>query len=140
MSPDAGWWERLEGPYSSEAFVCTNWVGDEIQKTKDRTQDPIGGIGYNIFPLSKEGYSGGFNANWGRQATPTKLARITEPTRRICFASAYDWHLVGGETVRAYDRFGPDQAAAAFWDGHVAMVDRETYDNAISSPEIYSRD
>ena len=117
----------METIFADAAFVCTAWLADpaEIQRTKDTTPDPIGGIGYNIDT------GAGRNASWGSPADPIPLMSVTEPSNRIIFASSYDWYLGWGETRRAYNRFGTNKALAVYWDGHAASVDRETYDAGV---------
>jgi prepilin-type N-terminal cleavage/methylation domain-containing protein len=127
-------WTYMMTRYEDALFVCGGFDKDEEAQAKRTTPDAIGGIGYNVKPLSSERDKGPTNASWGSVSSPIRLARITHQSDRCMYASSYDWHLVSTGT-RAYNRFGKDKAAMVFWDGSCRTVSKEEYDRAINSPE-----
>jgi len=122
-------WDYLLTRYRSAPFVCPGLNSEELAKTKASTIDAIGGIGYNV-RMWVNGQSRN-NASWGGVSEPIRFATITHISSRCMLASGYDWHLVGRNGDRAYDRFGKNSAAMVFWDGSGRVVDREEYDRAI---------
>lgn len=131
-------WDYMLTTYKGASFVCGGLTGTELAKTKKATVDAIGGIGYNALPfLLSSGGSGNANASWntntGEFRAPPPLTSITHPTSRCMFASSYDWHLF--TSARAYNRFGKNKAAMAFWDGSSQMVSRVEFDRAIEQPD-----
>jgi prepilin-type N-terminal cleavage/methylation domain-containing protein len=97
------------------------------------TTDAIWGFGYNIRPLLPERPD--HLADWSDAEPPRiLLSSVTHPSRRLLFASAFDWFVNGAEENRAYHRYGKDRALAAFFDGHVAIVSQVEYDRAWRDP------
>lgn len=134
-------WSVIDGKYRDEIWVCAAFGRDEETKG-DWSGDPIGGIGYHVYPTvhrDRKNEKGDYvqaNANWGAVSTPVKLNAITFPAKRGVFASSYDWHLESDR--RAYDRFGLGQAVMVFYDGHAAVVTPEEYDKALDHPGVDS--
>jgi hypothetical protein len=127
-------WTYLMTMHKGAPFICGAFDDKEMAIAKTVTRDAIGGIGYNVNPLSSASGSGPNNASWGNPSAPIQLSRITETSTRCMYASSYDWHLVGTQ-ARAYNRFGKDKAAMVFWDGSCRMVSRLEFDRAIATPE-----
>lgn len=134
-------WDAITSKYRKQPWVCPNLnytqsgeTRSELQIVKSSTVDPIGGIGYNINPLMPANWM--TNAKgWGGTVETVYLHSLEFPTKRIAFASAYDWHLWGGSTAKwAFNRFGPSRAAAVYFDGHAAMVNKVSFQNGILDP------
>lgn len=105
----------------------------EWARTRASTVDAIWGFGYNINPFLPE--NGVPLANWYPEPSINfRLPAVTNPSRRILFASAFDWFINGAEENRAYHRYGKDKALAGYFDGHAAMVTREEYDKGWQNP------
>ena len=105
----------------------------EMDRIRAATVDATWGFGYNVQPLLPENPL--YLADW--QAQPLKgvsLGGVEYPSRRILFASAFDWHLNGGRENRAYHRYGKDQAIGIFFDGHAATLSESDYDKAFLDP------
>jgi hypothetical protein len=127
-------WTYLMTSYKQAPFVCRGFNKDEMKKAQAKTPDAIGGIGYNIKPLSSATAGGPTNASWGSVSAPIALSRITHQDQRCMYASSYDWHLVGAGT-HAYNRFGRNKAVMVFWDGSSRVVSKTEFLRAINSPE-----
>jgi prepilin-type N-terminal cleavage/methylation domain-containing protein len=111
--------------------------GIELEGERDRifgaTTDATWGFGYNIQPLLPE--SAVHLAKWSDDPPPQiRLNAVTEPSRRMLFASAFDWFVNGAEENRAYHRYGIDQAICVYFDGHAAVVSKTDYDKAWRNP------
>lgn len=131
-------WTYLLTKYKNAPFVCAGFDKAEQEKAKKVTPDAMGGIGYNVYPLLAA-VNGKTDANvvggWGNPSSgPISLSAITHTSSRCMYASSYDWHL-SGEDRRAYDRFGKNKAAMAFWDGSSRMVTKTEFDRAIETPD-----
>lgn len=129
-------WTYLLTRYKSAPFICGGFKKTELAKGKAKTQDAMGGIGYNVQPLlASVGGSTANNASWGNVGAPISISAITHMSSRCMYASSYDWHLVGANS-RAYNRFGRDKAAMVFWDGSCRLVSKIEYDRAIATPDL----
>jgi prepilin-type N-terminal cleavage/methylation domain-containing protein len=129
-------WTWLLTKYKSAPFVCGGLDKTELAKTKAKTPDAIGGIGYNVQPLlASVGGSTVNNASWGNIGAPISISTISHLSSRCMYASSYDWHLVGSNS-RAYNRFGKNKAAMVFWDGSSRLVSKVEYDIAIATPDL----
>lgn len=129
-------WTYLLTKYKTAPFVCGGFDQAEQVKAKAKTQDAMGGIGYNVQPLlASVGGSSANNASWGNISETIPYSRITNLSSRCMAASSYDWHLVG-ENTRAYNRFGKDKAAMVFWDGSCRLVTKIEYNRAIDTPDL----
>ncbi|MEO5712843.1 MAG: type II secretion system protein [Luteolibacter sp.] len=130
-------WTYLLTKYKDAPFVCGGFEKTELAKGKAKTQDAMGGIGYNVQPLlASVGGSTVNNASWGSVGAPISISAITYLSSRCMYASSYDWHLVGTAS-RAYNRFGKDKAAMVFWDGSCRLVSKVEYDSAIATPDLH---
>lgn len=134
-------WEGITGEFRRDVWVSGNLLSKqagsamtELERCRAKTQDPIGGIGYNVYPSAENGSLGTHNANWGRPAPKFALASITYQPFRLLLATSYDWHLVGDD-ARAFHRFGRNKAAIVYFDGHVEIADPTRYARAISHPD-----
>lgn len=128
------------GTAPNEIFQCPVVADSDKEEaliTKNAT-GAIWGYGYNIAQgrLSVDG-NPQMNLNQGDKRQYT-FAEITFPENRLLVADAYDWQMVE-ETKRAHNRHGKNRANALFFDGHIEIVDADTYNKAIDAPDLLSR-
>jgi prepilin-type N-terminal cleavage/methylation domain-containing protein len=124
------WWDRPPSLVFKDPGIGLPGEMDRIRAT---TPDAIWGFGYNVQPLLPENPL--FLADWQEQPLDgITLSAIPRPSKRILFASAYDWHIAGSGPKRAYDRYGKDRALGVFFDGRATVLSRAEYENAYQSP------
>jgi prepilin-type N-terminal cleavage/methylation domain-containing protein len=105
----------------------------EMERIRAATVDATWGFGYNVQPLLPENSL--YLADW--QAQPldgVALGGVDQQSRRILFASAFDWHLNGGRENRAYHRYGKNKAIGIYFDGHAVTLTESEYDKAFLDP------
>lgn len=139
-------WEDITRKYVKSPWVCPaiQWKmsvadssgpgsGTQLDRVKQQTPDPIGGVGYNVKPLLPE--QGNANANWDKNWKDTEFvwSRLNKLSHRGIFASSYDWHLEHGG-ARAYHRFGKNKAVMVFMDGSARFVTQSEFDMALDNP------
>lgn len=125
------WWDRPPpNPVFKDPGVD---LPGEWERVRAATVDAIWGFGYNVQPLLPDNEL--FLADWHEQPLEgVTLASITNPSKRIIFASAFDWHFVGARENRAYHRYGKNRALGIFFDGNAGSLTPQEYDKAYLNP------